>query len=98
MTPQPRGPARAGIPADAIAHAQSLEEQRLLAALLQYGPLKFVKLARLGLPGCGIGLVRDAVQRLSRRGYIRVSVTAPETWQLTPTGRAQLPARQERVS
>ena len=98
MTPQPRGPERAGIPANAIAHAQGLEEQRLLGALLQYGPLKFVKLARLGLPGCGMGLVRDAVDRLAARDYIRRSVTSPETWQITSSGRAQLPARQERVS
>ncbi len=96
MTAQPRGPARAGIPADKVAHAQQLEEERLLGALLQYGPLKFAKLARLGLPGCGLGLVRDAVARLHYRGAIRCSVTAPETWQITATGRERLGA--ERAS
>lgn len=93
MTPQPRGPARPGIPVDAIAHAQAIADQRLLAALLQYGPLKFQKLARLGLPNTGLNHVRDGVARLERRGLIRRDVAYPETWTLTTSGRAQLPAQ-----
>ena len=90
MTPQPRGPVRAGIPANAIAHAQSLEEERLLIALRLYGALKFRKLARLGLPGCGDALVRAAVDRLVKAKAVACTDGHPVTFAITTLGRERL--------
>lgn len=90
MTPQPRGPVRAGIPADAIQHAQSLEEERLLIALRLYGPLKFRKLARLGLPGCGDALVQAAVDRLVKAKAVASTRAHPVAFAITTLGRERL--------
>ena len=75
---------------DGRAQAQSLEEEKVLRALVHHGALSFHRISRKVLPEMDLRRCDNVLRRLVTADQIATSARGPQVWSITDVGRTRL--------
>ena len=75
---------------DGRAQAQSLEEEKVLRALVHHGALSFHRISRKVLPEMDLRRCDNVLRRLVTADQIATSARGPKVWSITDVGRTRL--------